>query len=70
MEKEAMRDEYEKQLENMRQGAVRALDSNNEQTMELKMKIAQLTAKMDATICSGTNDLIKYQIQVQFSVII
>ena len=49
MEKEAMKDEYEKQLENMRQGAVRALDSNNEQTMELKMQIAQLNAKMDAT---------------------
>eukprot|EP01084_Bolivina_argentea_P256591 432055_1 len=49
MEKEAMKEEYEKQLEDTRQGAVRALDSNNEESMQLKMDIAQLRAQMEAT---------------------
>merc|ERR1711933_52330 len=49
MEKEAMKEEYEKQLANMRQGAVKALDSNNEQNMELKMEIGQITASLNAT---------------------
>merc|ERR1712130_941595 len=49
MEKEAMKEEYEKQLANMRQGAVKALDTNNEQNMELKMEISQIKASLNAT---------------------
>merc|ERR1719384_152957 len=44
-----MKDEYEKQLANMRLGAVKALDTNNEQNMELKMEIRQITASLHAT---------------------
>eukprot|EP00485_Elphidium_margaritaceum_P020241 CAMPEP_0202726768 /NCGR_PEP_ID=MMETSP1385-20130828/184781_1 /ASSEMBLY_ACC=CAM_ASM_000861 /TAXON_ID=933848 /ORGANISM="Elphidium margaritaceum" /LENGTH=1774 /DNA_ID=CAMNT_0049392995 /DNA_START=32 /DNA_END=5356 /DNA_ORIENTATION=- len=48
-EKEAMKCETEKQLENMRLGAVAALDSNTEQTMELSLKMSEMTAKLDVT---------------------
>merc|ERR1712113_31830 len=65
MEKEAMKDEYEKQLENVKEGAVKALDSNNEHTMSLKMKIAQLTAKMDATEKELIDNQSRYREQIK-----
>jgi len=48
-EKEAMKTQYELQLNQAKNGVVEALNTNTEENMMLKMQIAKLKAQIEAT---------------------